>query len=61
MLSFNGLNFLGFRCNLEAVSRVELAKAIRKNLAVSLGDAFKIAGMVKESHRIGEIRGRALK
>lgn len=61
MFSFHGLEFTGFKCNIELVSKLELAKAVRNNLKVSLSDSLKIATMLKESYRLGQIRGQLFK
>ena len=57
-LSFNGFGPI----NLDKISRLELAKMIKDSFpAMRLSDAFKIAAMIHEAHRLGKITGAALR
>ena len=49
------------KVNLLEISTVELTKWIRSQTAMSLSQALSCARLIKEAHRLGEIRGRALR
>jgi len=43
------------------ISNIELVRWIRKETGMGYAESMLIAKLVKESYRLGEIRGKALK